>query len=1005
MMSVSQEEFDSILPQLNVGTQPGEVTKVGGDPNPSQDVASRGGRGFLGSLAEGGKELGSSYAKGLAIGADFEKGMVAAAIMPFLPERKVDEKGNFSSPAGEFAWSLLRPSEDTLSDVTKQRAEHPQTVIGRVGNPMAQGVGGITSMPVGGASVLSRTELEAANAARKAAGYAERELPKILPSSGAITRNIVAGAGMGEFADVGGKMLGGVLGYFDPDWKKAGEVAGNVIGGIIGGPANITRVRTMGKAGQEAAGPIGAAAQGVKSVFQSIKAKDGRDLWEVFSSEYSGLRDKTIGLIQQWTNASLASVIKRDMFAKDNVAKFVDDANVGKVTPLNYGLAEITKVPTLTATVQQRVPKDYAESLAMRNAAGERQNQIVTAYDSMVPTVGAKLPATPAAAEASAKVFRQITMAKDRALAAEKQSVIDQFPAYTADNQYAMGEQARQIRDARYQAAWQASSQDYAAAEQAFDREGVKIPTGDTVTEARAILKQFYSKIDPNETVPPVVERLIGPLKAEPKKATDLILPSDLAAERDARLAAEAEKTKDLSLKDANDLVRALNTAKSKAVSLGQGDKFGAAEKIQETILDAINSSKASPEAKAMYETARSNYKTNVAEPFLSETGKALGKERGGAYAGREVIKSEDVFPKFLKDGPTGMADFDRIYGKDPQARAMLNAALMDKFRGDVLTGSQSTDALAARMEKFKRDNSAALVRFPQSQSKMEKAAADLAKLKSEQDTEVARYKDIMGSPVTTEIGPLQAKTFYQNMLADPLKTRDFIAKIPANKREAATQGMVKEMWLQANPMKDGVYDAKPLLTMLHAGKTDPAKASSMQQWSEAAFGKEEGKAHMDRLEAIGNFMKREELTNPTSLKAGPMLADSPIKEATGQGAASWISAYRASKFGFTGGTYFAALGLSRFANTRVQQAFEKAQMRALYDPEMSKAILEMAATPANEAIGYSSALKVLGGIKLEDGMKLVDHLIDRGYVKKYLRRGAIYGAEKAADDQRQEAQ
>ena len=108
---------------------------------------------------------------------------------------------------------------------------------------------------------------------------------------------------------------------------------------------------------------------------------------------------------------------------------------------------------------------------------------------------------------------------------------------------------------------------------------------------------------------------------------------------------------------------------------------------------------------------------------------------------------------------------------------------------------------------------------------------------------------------------------------------------------------------------------------------------------------------------------------------------------------ASHISAIRAQAAGQTGSTYFAALGLSRFANAKVQSAVEKAKLKALYDPATADAILEMAAKPVSDPLSLTTARKIFGDIRLPNGEKLMDKLIDKGYVKSYVGRGMMYGA------------
>src|ERR1700676_1694392 len=86
----------------------------------------------------------------------------------------------------------------------------------------------------------------------------------------------------------------------------------------------------------------------------------------------------------------------------------------------------------------------------------------------------------------------------------------------------------------------------------------------------------------------------------------------------------------------------------------------------------------------AAYGEARRYWAKEHAPRFQEGLGKAMGKERGGVYEGREALKSEKVMDEVLSS-ETAMRDFDTTFGKDPQARQLLNVALQDRFRKTVL--------------------------------------------------------------------------------------------------------------------------------------------------------------------------------------------------------------------------------------------------------------------------------------------------------------------------------
>ena len=99
---------------------------------------------------------------------------------------------------------------------------------------------------------------------------------------------------------------------------------------------------------------------------------------------------------------------------------------------------------------------------------------------------------------------------------------------------------------------------------------------------------------------------------------------------------------------------------------------------------------------------------------------------------------------------------------------------------------------------------------------------------------------------------------------------------------------------------------------------------------------------------------------------------------------------------GQVGASYLATLGISRFANAKMQAAVDKAKVKALYDPDTATAILELAATPSTQPLGLSTVQKLFRGINIGNGQSLVDRLIERGLVSSNIGRGALYGAEQA---------
>lgn len=937
-MAVAPEVAAAVADQLKDWT-PG--TPKPADEAPAETKRAEAGWSAGRSLAEFVKEVGSAGALGAARAGDFVKGVAAGVAMPLIPE------GN--SSGSRLAWDLLKPTEDTaLIQSVKERAQHPATFGGKVLNPAAEGVGGMAVLPMGGGLV----------------------------------RNVVAGMGMGEGSEIGKRMLGGLFDYFGGEkYRASGEATGAMLGGGAGAQLNVTRVRAMGEAAGQTKGAIEAIVPAYKSARAKQIAGDERGLFSIFADEFGSLRAQTRGIIENFTNANIAAAIKRDIRASSMAEEFVKDSNVTGMDLKPWGLGERVMVPSLTSLVRERRPASFAEASGMDVRAKSMQNAIVDAYNKLVGSP--KLPVNEEGIKAAGQAFQAITQAKVDALAAEEGLVKNRFTKLDSTTEFQVGEAARGIRDRLANEAYGRATEKYAAAEAMFDAEGAQINVGNVRQEGKEILKDFYSRVDPTK-VPPVVRSMLAETAVKEKAAGSLVLPEELQAEKDAAAAAKELAGKPLTLKESNDLVKAFSEAATNARQAENYTAFNRAKELQTQVLDSIAKAKVSPEAKQAYDAARENYRTDYALRFQEGTGKALGKERTGVFEGREAVKSEDVMSRFLLDKETGMQDFERIYGNNPQAKQLLQVAVEDKFRKEVLDSARTPDALERQLGAFKRKYAPALERMPQVADKVDQEAANVLKLQTEKKAELDRYKDLMASDVTKAVGPVQAKAMFQAALADPNKMRQLLAAMPKGQGDGAER-LVKEVFQQAHPIKNGTYDPEALYQLVKAGKSNLQGPSSMEILFKSAFGEKEGQRHMDTLEAISNFTKREAATNPSHLRPESLLSASPVKEQTGQTMASWISAWRAQEIGATGSTYFTTLGLSRFANAKVQQAVEAAKVKALYDPATATAILEMAAKPTSEALSMTTARKIFKDIRLPNGQNLVDTLVDRGFVKAYV--------------------
>jgi hypothetical protein len=950
-MPVSDEVFKAAMGQLKDTELSAKSPEPVSTSAPEDKLRAEQGGSIGKSIVEAGKDLGSSFAKGVQGGDEFIKAMIYGVAGPLIPE---------SGKAGEIAGKIMRPID---IGGAQDRAAHPKTMAGKLLGGAAEGVGGIATMPISG--------------------------------PGALARNVIVGMGMGEGSDIGKNVMGGLFGYFaGPQARKAGEETGQILGGAAGAQLNVTRVKAMG----EAFGQVGGGLKNIVPAFKSAREKnaaavaagDQSNLWGIFADEFGSLRAQTRGIIADFTQRNIANAIRRDIRASSEAEQFVADAEKTGIYQRPWGLAERTLVPTLTETVASAKPESYSEAIDAQSRALKMQRSITFAYNKMVKSAG--LPANKVGIEASAQAMRDMTQGKVDALSNEAGRVKESFRRLDVNQEASLGDTARGARDKLRDEAFARGSKMYTDAEALAGENRAIVSPAEVRTEGSQILKDFYSKVRPEE-VPPVIRNMMRATDtAEGATKAGLVLPEEIAAERAAADEAKNQAGKPLTLKEANDLYKAFGEAAETARSSENHVAAQSARALQEKLRSSIEKSALPDAAKGAWNAAVENWRTDYAERFQQGMGKALGKERGGAFKGRESIPDEQVIDQALK-GPTAFQEWETTFKGDARSDLVLRAGLEDRFRKQVMDKPFNADRFEESVAKFKEKYAPGLDKFPQVREKIDAKTADILGLENEKKLEMERYKAVMGGDVGQAIGPVQAKKFFESILADPLKMRQTLAIDGVSPKR-----LVKEIFQQANPFKNREYDPDGILTLVEAGKKLDGP-SSMKTLLDAAFGREVGGKHLATLEAIARFTQRQALTDPRHLQATSMLVENPVEKTSGQKMASWISSFRAKIAGNTSGTYVAALGLSRFANAKVQAAVERAKHQALYDPETAQAILEMAGKDASQPLSMTTAKKIFGDIRDASGQLLIDKMIDKGFVEKNVSRGIIYGLQKIEQD------
>ena len=958
-MAVSDKVFSRLVDsnptmmgkQSDVPQSPSDIEPepASSDPTKAQAEATVG----------SGEYLWESLKKGLMSGPEMANMATRLVFNPFIPE------GRFKQAIQPGAVSRNIVNEDVLR-------KDPGALTKAVA-PMAEGLG---MLPYGFMRGLSPSLLGAAG---------KSALVTMGASEGSALGREVGGA-LGEF-------VGGQTG------KQVGEAGGSILGGMGGGYANVVRANAVvqgGKMATKAAGTgVSSVAPAMKAAFAAKRAGDERSLFNIFMDQYGDLRKFGLGFLQDRTNAKIADVIMRD----PRSATAIEDFRNAAATTLNTGeeklfsTSQVSDNPTLYRMElgkRTTTPQEGAEAMARE---GARRGALTSAYKRIVDKA---LPTDQKGLEASINAFGTGEMNKITSLENDAMQIRTGVTNFSSEGMKANGQALREQWDQEIGKSRAINEANY---KRAFDLDTQGVDIAPVRQATKGILTQFESKIK-DGTAPESIINLDKFIAASQKKdASKLILPESVkGAEKDVRVPLrDLDKViKDLGA-DTNRYYRAYETTKNNA-DLSTARNL---EQVRNSLLSSVGTT--NPEAAAAYQLAQGRYATEHAPRFNTGISSAMEVERNTAGTrGRPRIVDEQLFNQFLNKGelPTRMEEFDRTFGGVANNRAaydLLGKAVEDKFSKEVLNSGFSVD----KAEKFAKEYESALDRLPNVRDKLARTAERLDQVKAEQEQITANFKELTGSPLTKDIGPMAAQQLFVQALSDPQKMEKLLASTIANTPEKA-KSLLKEAMLYANPVTPQGIDYTRLATLMEAGQHRADMPNTLEMLVTKALGKEEGKAHLDRLGMISELMRRDANLDPAHLRIADFKSsDSPVRQATGQTVASWMTGFRSMDAGF-GKHYFPMISAGRFVNTQVQQAVDRSIQKALYDPEASQAVLAMVSTPSNQPIS-TRVLDSIFGNATEIRRIVQKDLLEKGLVRKMTDRGtAIGGVTYLTDQERQ---
>lgn len=812
-----------------------------------------------------------------------------------------------------------------------------------------------------------------------------------VPGMGPV-KTAVLGAGSGELGEIGKFALGGLgEAVGGKTGRDVGGAVGEVAGSALGGYANVVRMNAVGKALTSPVEAVANAGKSLKATYDAKKAGDTRDLSVIFLDNYGDLKSKAMNMLDERAVQKVANTLVRDPLWQKQLKEFDDATTNTGVDPNPFTIGQRTGNPTLTLLeANRKLTGTQAEQALARKEL--QQPAIVNAYRSIVDKA---LPTNTPALKESFELYRASAKAQTDRLIAEEAALRERQPNWSDTQLAESGKGLRDILDEQRNVSKGEFNQRYRGVYDEVRGQGYDILP--VAQDTKDVLRPLRAQVD-TAVVPDSIRRL------------DSLLKRSEAAQRAAAEEASNRpfymqnqplpmRKGNYSFEELHDLSSALSEDAHIAYKNKETDKGRALDKINQALQNQMQR-QTPPETWQKFQSIQGDYATKYVPRFKEGTNFNLDREATVANRAREKITDQNVWGAYLKKGDMvdKMEQFDNAFSgrlgpRVPQAYDQLSQAIANRYSKEVLNPGFNQDRHAA----FLADYDAALDRVPNLRADLERTAANIDAIQQSKQGIVDRYKEVVGAPLTSSVGPVQAQQLFIEAMADPAKMQRLLASPVANTPEKA-QSVLREAMLYAHPMSGNTYDPSKLTKLFDMGQKYPGEPGTFGMLLEKALGKKEGQLHEMRLRGIATLMEREAMTDPNSLRF-ESAGNGPVREATGQSAASILTGLNSMDRGF-GATYFPLLSAGRFLNNKVQKQMAASMEKALYDPKMSEAIFELARAKSSGGQVSPGALEMVLG-KSGWAKDLIKELGDHGMISAQVARGAAYGLQQATQDQK----
>lgn len=749
--------------------------------------------------------------------------------------------------------------DEQYSDKRRQAAEEAAPKPKSTGNAVKDMLGSAGSsvgdgalMPGAGTGKLAQLSSIVAKEGAKSAAKG---------IAGAFGRDVSVSATAGAFGE-GGKMLGeGLAGEFTEDeaTKKRVGALFALPAGLLGGVAGATRPGAIWEGGKAAGKMVGKASSYTWNVGKSaIKAasavsnkEETRTLRQIFSDEMGSLLKVEQGVVTKSMQDFMRAVVERDPGLAREMNKSIDSLRKSGmseedilqiVSPAtlsgNKALALAEKAGVEHAVSAKRVPdvlaKEAQREQALAGAADKATEGVLAANPAMLSAYKRVTGASPDMKEAgySVRGFRNMGVAARDAARARARATLDALPRLDSVEESNLGQT---VMDAQRAVRGRAPDAPH-------------LPPG--MWEQKEALYNKVKEIGRGEQadtslLAQIIEadsKLIGKgttVGATPLQVRELV---------DRPVTMESVV---LARQDVNKEIRRLSSVPGANADVQYLSRY------KDTLDSILN--KGSTELRDALSKADTFYGEKYAPLFREGLPGQMMKQATLLAPGETRLVSSNTMSAFTKNADT-MNEFVRLASGQlsGKPRPDMYQALGRYLEGDLAKKIRNGDIKPENFDRWVEANQHALKVVPETAMKLEKQVSTIISENARAAKHEARMKAVLGGPVSSSIGPAQAKTVWTDALTEGNNMEFLIAgaknaaKKAGRDEKAVVGGMLKEAMALGNPYTDGVYDAAKAGAFLESSSRGLRILFKHALGSDKAAGE-----HLDTLKQIAKLQQR----------------------------------------------------------------------------------------------------------------------------------------------------